>query len=269
MGSSKPNSTPKLTVVGGGIGDPDLLTIKALKAIRSADVILYDALINEKILAYACTGIPRIFVGKRKGYKRFTQAEINQLIVGKAHRYGHVVRLKGGDPFVFGRGMEEVLFAKKNGLTTAYVPGISSSIAAAGLANIPVTHRAVSRGFWVISATTVDNKLTEDLTLAAQSSATVVILMGLGKLSQIVDIFYQNGKKELPIAIVQNASLPNEKKVFGTVETIERLVAEQQIGTPAVIVAGETVTLNNSNLFFETQIVLHFNRDRDLEHIVY
>ncbi|MEO1259454.1 MAG: uroporphyrinogen-III C-methyltransferase [Bacteroidota bacterium] len=261
MGFSKPNSTLKLTVVGGGIGDPDLLTIKALKAIRSANVILYDALINEEILAYACAGVPRIFVGKRKGYKRFTQIEINQMIVEKAQRHGHVVRLKGGDPFVFGRGMEEILYAEEHGLETAYVPGISSAIAAAGLANIPVTHRAVSRGFWVISATTVDDKLTEDLTLAARSRATVVILMGLGKLSQIVDIFYQNDKKELPIAIIQNASLPNEKRVVGTVGTIEQLAAEQQIGTPAVIVAGETVALYNNNLFFEAH--------RHTEHIVY
>ena len=233
--------TPKLTVVGGGIGDPDLLTIKALKTIHSADVILYDALVNEEILAYACTGVPRIYVGKRKGYKRFTQLEINQLIVDKALSHGHVVRLKGGDPFVFGRGMEELQYAEEHGLETAYIPGISSSIAAAGLANIPVTHRAMSRGFWVISATTIDDKLTEDLSLAAQSSATLVILMGLGKLSHIVDIFYQNGKKELPVAIIQHASLPNEKRVIGTVETIERLAAESKIGTPAVIVAGETV----------------------------
>lgn len=249
MGFSNKNTTAKLTVVGGGIGDPDLLTIKALKAIRSADVILYDALINEEILAYACPGVPRIFVGKRKGFKRYTQLEINQLIVEKAQVHGHVVRLKGGDPFVFGRGMEELLYAEEQGLLTAYVPGISSSIAAAGLANIPVTHRAVSRGFWVISATTMDNKLTEDLALAAQSTCTVVILMGLAKLSQIVDVFYQNGKKGLPIAIIQNASLPSEKRVFGTVETIERLAAESQIGTPAVIVAGETVRFANANQF--------------------
>ena len=241
MGFSNQLPTAKLTVVGGGIGDPDLLTIKALKAIRSADVILYDALINEDILAYACSGVPRIFVGKRKGYKRFTQQEINHLIVAQARASGHVVRLKGGDPFVFGRGMEEILYAAEHGLDTAYVPGVSSAIAAAGLANIPVTHRAVSRGFWVISATTVDDKLHEDLALAAQSNATVVILMGLGKLREIVDIFYQNGKKDLPVAIVQNASLPNEKKVFGTVKSIEQLAAAERIGTPAVIVAGETV----------------------------
>ena len=119
---------PKVTLVGAGPGDPDLLTIKGAKALAEADVVLYDALANEEILAFAPKKSIKIFVGKRKGCHAYTQDEINQLIVDNALTYGHVVRLKGGDPFVFGRGSEEIDFAQQFGIETAIVPGISSAL---------------------------------------------------------------------------------------------------------------------------------------------
>ena len=130
---------PRLTVVGAGIGDPDLITLKAIKALQSADAVLYDALVNEALLDYAAPGAAKVYVGKRKGAKAFTQEEINERIVAYAHCCGHVVRLKGGDPFVFGRGLEEMQYAQSQGIPAGYIPGVSSAIAGAGAAGIAVT----------------------------------------------------------------------------------------------------------------------------------
>src|SRR5687767_2128322 len=134
---------PKLTLVGAGPGDPELITVKAINALKTADIVLYDALVGEQILEYIPTGTPALSVGKRAGSHSYSQEEINELIVELAYLYGHVVRLKGGDPFVFGRGAEELEIAAKNGITTAVVPGITSAIAVPASVNIPVT----SRGF--------------------------------------------------------------------------------------------------------------------------
>ena len=136
---------PRLTVVGAGPGDPELLTLKGARVLAAADVVLYDALANDALLAHARPGTELVFVGKRLGFKAYAQEEINELIVRWAYRRGHVVRLKGGDPFVFGRGREEMLHAEAHGLATEYVPGISSAVAAAGSLGIPPTHRGPER----------------------------------------------------------------------------------------------------------------------------
>ena len=160
--------TPILTVVGAGPGDIDLITLKAIKAIKSANVILYDALINEELLKYASENVELIFVGKRKGCYAFQQEQINELIVTKAKEKGHVVRLKGGDPFIFGRGAEEIDYVRKFGLETYAVPGISSSMAVPAYQGIPLTKRGASESFWVITGTTKQHKLSEDVALAAK-----------------------------------------------------------------------------------------------------
>lgn len=232
----------KLTIIGAGPGDPELLTIKGLKALQSADVVLYDALVNPVLLEHAPQAT-HLFVGKRRGYKSYKQQEINELIVEFAQVHRHVVRLKGGDPFVFGRGYEEIEYAQAHGIDTEYIPGISSSIGVPGLANIPVTHRNLSRSFWVVTATASDGFLAPDIHLAAQSDATVVVLMGLSKLPEITEIFQKNGKSELPVAVLQEGSLPTAKNVFGTVENIAELTESEGISSPAVIVLGEVVGL--------------------------
>lgn len=231
----------KLTVVGAGAGDPDLITLKAINALKSANVVLYDALANEALLDYAPDDALKIFVGKRRGFKAFEQDAINDLIVQYAQSYGHVVRLKGGDPFVFGRGMEEMQFAIAQGIESQYVAGISSAVAAAGSAGIAVTLRGIGRSFWTMTATTETGDLNPDLYLAATSEATIVILMGIGKLAEIVQIFIKNNKATLPVAVIQNGTLPNEKAVFGTIETIENVVNTEGVSNPAVIVIGEVV----------------------------
>ncbi|TWO33402.1 uroporphyrinogen-III C-methyltransferase [Seonamhaeicola sediminis] len=232
---------PKLTVVGAGPGDEDLITLKAINAIKSANVILYDALINESLLNYASDDTERIFVGKRKGCYAFQQEQINELIVTKAHEKGHVVRLKGGDPFIFGRGAEEIDYVKGFGLETAVVPGISSVIGVPAYQGIPLTRRGASESFWVITGTTKNHQLSSDVLLAAKSTATVVILMGMHKLGEIVKTFSHENKQDTPVAIIQNGTTDNEKIGVGTIATIERVVSEKQLSSPAIIVIGEVV----------------------------
>ncbi len=233
--------TPKLTVVGAGPGDEDLITLKAIKAIESADVILYDALINKALLEYASSEAELIFVGKRKGCYAFQQEQINELIVSKAKSSGHVVRLKGGDPFIFGRGAEEIDYVKPFGLETFVVPGISSVLAVPAYQGIPLTKRNASESFWVITGTTKKHQLSTDVALAAKSKATVVILMGMSKLSEIVRIFSEENKQDIPVAIIQNGTREDENVGIGTIETIVDIVAEKGLANPAIIVIGEVV----------------------------
>ena len=236
---------PKVTLVGAGPGDPDLLTIKGANALAEAQVVLYDALANEEILTYAPKKSIKIFVGKRKGCHAYSQDEINQLIVDNALTYGHVVRLKGGDPFIFGRGSEEIDFVESFGIPTAVVPGISSSVAVPAYQGISLTKRGVSESFWVITGTTSDRNLSNDVALAAKSSATVVILMGMSKLAQIVSLFQKESKGETPVAIIQNGTMPNEKVGIGTINSILQVVKEHQLSSPAIIVIGEVVSERN------------------------
>ena len=247
---------PSVTLVGAGPGDPDLLTIKGAKALAEARVVLYDALANEEILTYAPKKSIKIFVGKRKGCHEYTQDQINQLIVDNALTYGHVVRLKGGDPFIFGRGSEEIDFIESFGIPTAVVPGISSSVAVPAYQGISLTKRGVSESFWVITGTTSDRKLSTDVALAAQSSATVVILMGMSKLAQIVALFQKESKGEIPVAIIQNGTMPTEKIGVGTVDTILNVAQNSKLGSPAIIVIGEVVRESNKLKSFYEEFVI-------------
>jgi uroporphyrin-III C-methyltransferase len=238
--------TPKLTIVGAGPGDVELITLKAIKALENADVILYDALVNEELLKYA-TKAEIVFVGKRLGCHAYTQDQINELIVSMANRHGHVVRLKGGDPFIFGRGSEEIDYVEQFGLETAIVPGISSALGVPASVGISLTQRKVAESFWVITGTTSNHELSKDVYLASKSGATVVILMGMHKLNEIIDIYKANRTDDLPIAIIQNGTKNSEQKVVGTISSISELVAEKKISSPAIIVIGEVVK-NTSKL---------------------
>jgi uroporphyrin-III C-methyltransferase len=235
---------PKITLVGAGPGDPELLTIKGLKAIQSADVILYDALVNPEILKNAPEDALTIYVGKRVNNHRFTQTEINIMLVEFAHSHGHVVRLKGGDSFVFGRGHEEITYAEKFGVETVIVPGISSCISLPELQKVPVTRRGLNESFWVLTGTTRSGALSKDISVAAQSSATAVILMGMRKLREIATIFSVYGKGDTPVLVIQNGSLPEERKVLGTVDNIADIVETEGLSFPGIIIIGEVVSLH-------------------------
>lgn len=233
--------SPRLTLVGAGPGDPELITLKGIKAIQTADVVLYDALVSSEIIELIPAGVPALSVGKRAGSHEYSQDNINELIVEFAYLYGHVVRLKGGDSFVFGRGAEELEYAESHGVSTSVVPGVSSAIGVPASVNIPVTARGISESFWVVTGTTKSGEISGDVALAAQSTATVVILMGLKKIHEIMRLFERSGKGETPVAVIQNGTLPNQKSVLGTVATISGLTTLEQVGPPAIIVIGEVV----------------------------
>ncbi|MEP2508901.1 MAG: SAM-dependent methyltransferase, partial [Reichenbachiella sp.] len=173
---------------------------------------------------------------------------INQMIVDHAIKYGHVVRLKGGDPYVFGRGHEELEYAEKHGLLVDLVPGVTSAISVPALNQIPLTRRGINESFWVMTGTTKSGQLSADIQHAAKSSATSVILMGVKKLPEILDIYAKNGKSETPAAIIQNGSRADEKMVIGTVSNLHALTLKNNIGSPAIIVIGETVALGKEKL---------------------
>jgi len=234
---------PSLSLVGAGPGDPEMITLKAINTIRKADVILYDALANESLLEYAAPGAIIRFVGKRYGCHALSQHEINQLIVEMAMAHGHVVRLKGGDPFVFGRAVEEIEAARAHGIKVTVIPGVSSAVAVPASQMIPLTSRGVAESFWVTTGTTRSGDISGDIALAARSTATVVILMAMSKLEAIMDIFTQHGKQDTPVAIIQDGTTPQQKMVIGTVRDIVWRASAAGMGNPAIIVVGEVVKM--------------------------
>lgn len=236
--------TALLTLVGAGPGDPDLITVKGIKALADADVVLYDALAHPDLLKYAPERALKIFVGKKKGVCQFKQERINELIVEYALSHGHVVRLKGGDSFIFGRGHEEIVHAQAFNIPTAIVPGLSSFYSVPEMQQVPLTRRGINESFWVVTGTTKDHELSSDIGKAAQSNATVVILMGMHKLDEITAIFSAFGKEDLPVAIIQNGTRPEEKVGLGTVATIRVVVDKEGLSSPAIIVLGEVVKLH-------------------------
>ena len=233
----------KLSLIGAGPGDEELITLKAIRLLSEGDVILYDALSNEGLLKYANENAELIYVGKRSGKHSVSQQEINRIIKENALLGKHVVRLKGGDPVVFGRAFEEIDMAKAHGIECELVPGISSAIGVPTLCEIPITKRGYSDSFWVLTGHTHDDQLPQDLHLAAQSNATIVILMGMSKLSEICNIFKLHAKEEIPMAIIENGTRENERIVMGKLCEIEEKVHQNKIKNPAVIVIGEVVKL--------------------------
>lgn len=221
-----------------------MITLKAMKAIAGADVILYDALANEELLEHARPESIKIFVGKRFGCHALSQQEINHLIIEYAASHRRIVRLKGGDPFVFGRALEEIEVAREHGMEVEVIPGISSAIAVPASQMIPLTARGVNESFWVTTGTTQAGKVSEDIRLAAQSSATVVILMAMSKLEEIMDIFTGFGKSDTPVAIIQDGTTPKAKMAIGTVRDIAFKAQYAGLSNPAIIVVGEVVRLH-------------------------
>jgi len=246
MSDQKKYIDARITLLGAGPGDPDLLTLKGVKALQSADVVLYDALTNEALLDHAPDAAIKVYVGKRSGEHSYPQETINKLMVDYALNYGHVVRLKGGDPFVFGRGYEELDYAADYSIPVSVIPGISSSIGVPGLQQIPVTHRGMAESFWVITGTTTSGEVSADIYQAAKSNATVVILMGLKKLKQITEIFKAEGRNTLPAAVIQNGSAEDEKLIIGVVDDIVSRVAQENVKAPALLVFGDVVSLHPS-----------------------
>jgi len=236
--------TPELYVIGAGPGDPELLTMKAYKILQKADVVLYDNLANKELLELTRPDCEKIYVGKQPYGEYTPQEEIHSLIKEKALSKGMVVRLKGGDPFIFGRGYEEIIYARQHGIKTHYIPGITS-MQASGFEDIPLTHRSVSEGIWIITGTKKNGTLSDDLHWATKSNATVVIYMGMKKAAEIADVYIEEGKGTMPVAIIQHASLPHQKTVIGEVKDLPLLIENNKLTHPAIIIIGEVVSVRS------------------------
>jgi len=236
----------KVTLVGAGPGDPDLITVKGMKAISKADVILYDALSAEELLGYASPACIKIYVGKRCGRHSLKQADINTLILTYAKEYHDVVRLKGGDPFVFGRGHEEKISLEKLGFEVEVIPGISSSTSLPLIQGVPLTRRNVAESFWVMTGTTKNHKISDDIYQAAKSNATAVILMGMNKLADIAQVYCKEGREDIPVMVISKGSTEEEAVVIASAKNIAKRVKEEGLSTPGIIVIGEVVKLHPS-----------------------
>ncbi len=234
---------PQITLVGAGPGDAELITVKGVKALQSANVVLYDALASEDLLDYCSPNTELIFVGKRAGVPCVSQEFISQLMVEKAIEKGHVVRLKGGDPMVFGRALEEIEKAREYGIDPVVIPGVSSSIAAGTALGVPVTARGYADSFWVITGTKSDLELSTDVQLAAQSKATVILLMAMSKLEQIQQIYIKAGRGDLPFLLVQNATTEFQKEVVGTIQNVVEIKEKHGLQNPAVLIIGKVAAL--------------------------
>ena len=229
-----------VSLVGAGPGDPDLLTRRAARRLAQADVVLYDALVNPDVLTLAGSA-QRIFVGKRAGRPQVPQVFINRLLIRAARRGRKVVRLKGGDPFVFGRGGEEALALVAAGVPFEVVPGVSSAIAAPALAGIPVTHRGAATGFVVVSghATAAYAPILSSL---APQSATVIVMMGLGSSAAIAALLIERGwTPSTPAAVVFGAATPDADVWIGTLAELPHGVAGRGTDAPGTIVVGDVV----------------------------
>ena len=238
----------KVYLVGAGCGDPELITWRGLNLLRKCDVVLYDDLVAQKLLEETKKGCELIFVGKRYGRHSLPQNETNALLVEKAKEGKVVVRLKGGDPFVFGRGGEEVLALQGENIPYEVVSGVTSSIAVPAAAGIPVTHRKVARSFHVITGHTAadgETTLTENLDVLAKLEGTLVFLMGLHHLEEICDGLMKGGKdSEIPAAVISKGTTPMQKIVRASLGELAAKVREEKLEAPAVIVIGETAGLD-------------------------
>ncbi len=254
-GSDAPYKAERGTVylVGAGPGDPGLLTVKARDLLESCDVIVYDYLVNPDLLGYVPDGAERIYVGKVGGGRQTPQGEINYLLIDRARRQGRVVRLKGGDPFLFGRGAEEGEALRSAAIPFEVVPGISSALAVPAYAGIPLTHRDLSSSVAVLTGSrSGDGALSR--TLAAHSSTdTIVILMGVTHLREIASDLIAAGRSgETPAAVIRWGTYEAQQTVTGTLRTIADRAEGSGMRAPAVIVIGEVVALHERLQWFES-----------------
>ena len=244
----------KVYLTGAGPGDIDLLTIKALRVIREADVIIYDRLANPEILKEAKNGCEFIYVGKADSHHTLPQEEINEVIYRSALRHDVVVRLKGGDPLVFGRGGEEGIYLRERGIRFEFIPGITSAIAVPQYAGIPVTHRGVTVSFRVVTGHESKNKDHSQIPWENyKTDDTIIFLMGLHRLKHICHMLMKIGKPaDYPVAVISKGTTPEEKTVVGTLETVYEKAKD--LPTPALIVVGEVVKLRDQLNWFEQEV---------------
>ncbi|HVB25769.1 MAG TPA: uroporphyrinogen-III C-methyltransferase [Ktedonobacteraceae bacterium] len=252
----------KVYLVGAGPGDPELLTLKAVRCLRKADIVVYDRLINAAILEEVRPSAKLIFAGKGPGCHTMKQEQINALLITHAQLGRIVVRLKGGDPFVFGRGGEEALALHKANIPFEIVPGVSSAIAVPAYAGIPVTHREVASSFTVVTghedphhASTIN---WEALAALATLGGTLVFLMGVTKLSYITQRLADGGlPTNTPAAVIQQGTVDQQRVMTGSLATIAEQAEHEHITSPATVVIGAVVNLHTALAWFETAQTTH------------
>jgi uroporphyrin-III C-methyltransferase len=240
--------TGRVILVGAGPGDPDLITVKGAKALGQAEVVVYDRLVAPAMLDLAPPAAERIYVGKEPFRSAWKQPEIDALLVERALAGAIVVRLKGGDPFVFGRGGEELLACVRAGVACEVVPGITSAVAAPAAAGIPVTHRGVARSFAVVTASTAGAAHAPDevpdLSKVAGAVDTLVLLMAAGKLADTCAALIAAGRPaDEPAALVQWATTPDERTIVATLSELPTLAAAANLGPPATLIVGEVARI--------------------------
>ncbi len=234
--------TGRVLIVGAGPGDPDLLTLKALQAMQRADLVLHDSLIGPDILNYVRRDAERFHVGKRKGAHALSQDETNRLMVEHAKAGKTVVRLKGGDPFVFGRGGEEKAFLEAHGVDVEVVPGITAATGAGAATGIPLTHRDDAQAVTFVTGFFQGGMPDLDWPALARERQTLVVYMGVGTAGLIADKLIEHGAPaDRPVAVIEKASLPDQRLFTGRLENLERLVADNRVTGPALLVVGEVV----------------------------
>lgn len=232
-------------LVGAGPGDAQLITLKGYKLLQQADCVIYDRLVSEELLQQVPKECECIYVGKENHHHTLKQDEINELLVEKALQHKMVIRLKGGDPYVFGRGGEEALYLREHHVPFEVVPGVTSAVAAPAYAGIPITHRGISGGFHVVTAHNRRDELADiDFDAMAKGKDTCVFLMGLGKLGEIANRLIAAGMAPTQsVAVVSHGTMPWQQCVVAQLENIEQKVKEEKITSPAIIVVGDVVQM--------------------------
>lgn len=243
------HSHGKVYLVGAGPGDPDLITVKGAAVLKEADAVVYDRLANPELLAMTSDGSEHLYVGKRPDRTSVSQAQINRILIAKAREGKMVARLKGGDPFVFGRGGEECEALKAANISYEVVPGISSALAAPAFAGIPVTHRKVARSFTVVTGHTVKNADTFANWEHLVNADTLIILMGMKSLPKIAETLMRLGRlSTTPVSVIQRATYPSQQTIQGTLETIAEKT--DSLSPPATIVIGELAAKSGELAWF-------------------
>jgi uroporphyrinogen III methyltransferase/synthase len=246
----------KVYLLGAGPGDPELITVRALRALESADVVLYDALVHRDQLARCRPGAEKIFVGKRAGRPSARQDAINEQMLHHARRGRTVARLKAGDPFLFGRGSEEALFLQRHGIAFEVVPGVPSPLAATAYAGLSLTHRGLASSVAYITATESDDKerTSHDWTKLATATQTLVIFMGVRRLRTQMQLLMRHGRPaHTPVAVIQWASTPQQRTVVGTVGDVADRVEAAGVSMPALTIVGEVVRLREQLRWFDVR----------------
>lgn len=245
----------KVYLVGAGPGDPELLTVKALKILQKADVVLYDSLISDEVLSLIRRDAKLVHVGKRAKCHTISQSQINQCLVDHARLEPVVVRLKGGDPFIFGRGGEELQALAKEGISYEVIPGITAAAGCASYAGIPLTHRDYTQSVRFITGHRQSNGKALDWQSLAKDEQTLVFYMGLTSHQAISENLIKHGLKQtMPVAVIENGTLKNQRVVVGQLSQLHSLVKQHEIKSPSLIVVGEVAALSNQLAWFQDNV---------------